>query len=255
MTLTAVKAPEMAVRRGMAGFEEFSEAIDFELEPFMRRIARAYFDPAKETVAILPRGNYKTTLAALIGLHHLLSVTGASVVIGASSRDQARICFERMQSFLAHPALVDLVTQRHLELRFEGPEGRRLLRVVPSDGPRTHGLSCSLYIADELWAWSARADLLTSMQTGLIKRADAKLLVISTASATSTRRSAGSAGGRCRSRTSGGLARSSWRETAICIGSNGRSATGASSTTSRRCCAATRPGRSGSVTFAGSGTR
>jgi hypothetical protein len=109
----------------------------------MRRISRAYFDAAKETVAILPRGNFKTTLAALLGLHHLLSVRGASVVIGASSRDQARICFERMQSFLAHPALEGAVTQRHLELRFDGPEGRRLLRVVPSDGPRTHGHSCS----------------------------------------------------------------------------------------------------------------
>jgi phage terminase large subunit-like protein len=182
MSLTATKPPEMTVKRGMAGFEDVCEAVDFPLEPFMRRIARAYFDAAKETVAILPRGNFKTTLAALLGLHHLLSVKGASVVIGASSRDQARICFERMQSFLAHPALEGLVTQRHLELRFDGPEGRRLLRVVPSDGPRTHGLSCSLYIADELWAWSARADLLTAMQTGLIKRPDAKLLVISTAS-------------------------------------------------------------------------
>ena len=72
------------------------------------------------------------------------------MVIGASSRDQARIAFERMESFLPHEALEGLVTVRHLELRFEGPEGRRLLRVVPSDGPCTHGLSCTLYIGDEV---------------------------------------------------------------------------------------------------------
>jgi hypothetical protein len=51
MSLTAVKAPEIVVKRGMAGFEDFCEALDFDLEPFMRRIARAYFDAAKETVA------------------------------------------------------------------------------------------------------------------------------------------------------------------------------------------------------------
>ena len=39
-----------------------------------QRIARAYFGPAREVVAILPRGNPKTTLAAKIGLHHLLTV-------------------------------------------------------------------------------------------------------------------------------------------------------------------------------------
>lgn len=61
-----------------------------------------------------------------------------------------------MESFLAHEALEGMVTLRHLELRFEGPEGRRLLRVVPSDSPRTRGLSCTLYVGDEVWAWAAR---------------------------------------------------------------------------------------------------
>jgi hypothetical protein len=63
-----------------------------------QRIARAYFGPAREVCAILPRGNAKTTTAALIGLHHLLSVEGAAVTIGAASRDQARIAFERMRA-------------------------------------------------------------------------------------------------------------------------------------------------------------
>jgi phage terminase large subunit-like protein len=103
-------------------------------------------------------------------------------VIGAASRDQARVCFERMEGFLQHEALEGMVTLRHLELRFDGPEGRRLLRVVPSDGPRTHGLSCTLYLADEVWAWAKRADLLTAMQTGLVKRPDSKLLMITTSS-------------------------------------------------------------------------
>jgi phage terminase large subunit-like protein len=148
MTATAPIRPEIVIRRGFDGFVEFCELVEFPLERYMRRIAKAYFGRSREVVVILPRGNAKTTMGVLIALHHLLSVRGASVVIGASSRDQARIAFERIQSFLAHDAVDGLVTQRHLELRYDGPEGRRLLRVVPSDGPRTHGLSCSLYVGD-----------------------------------------------------------------------------------------------------------
>jgi len=142
-----------------------------------------HFGPEREMAAILPRGNAKTTLAALIGLHHLLTVDGAAVTVGAASRDQARICFERMRGFARHPALEDLLVVRHLELRHEDDVGDlRLLRVVASDGPRAHGLSSSLYIGDEVWAWKTD-DLLEAMLTGLIKRADAKLLMISTAAA------------------------------------------------------------------------
>jgi phage terminase large subunit-like protein len=174
------KRPETAIKPGLNGFLGFCALIGFELEPYMRRIARAYFSPAREICVVLPRGNAKTTMAALIALHHLLTVQGASVVVGASSRDQARVACERMESFLDHDELDGVVTRRHLELRFEGPEGMRKLRVVPSDGPRTHGLSCTLYVGDEVWAWAARADLLTAFTTGLVKRPDSKLLMIST---------------------------------------------------------------------------
>jgi phage terminase large subunit-like protein len=124
-------------RPGIAGLIAFCELIDEPLAPFQRRIARAYFGPAREVCAILPRGNAKTTTAALIGLHHLLSVEGAA------SRDQARIAFERMRGFAQHPALDGQLVIRHLELRHE--DGAGLLRVVPCDGPRVHGLSSTLY--------------------------------------------------------------------------------------------------------------
>ncbi len=169
------------IRPGLAGLATFCESIGEPMHPHERRIARAYFGPAREVCAILPRGNAKTTLAAKIGVHHLLSVPGAMVTIGAASRDQARICFERMRGFAQHPALEDLLTVRHLELRHE--DGGGLLRVVPSDGPRVHGLSSSLYIGDEVWAWPVNGELLEAMQTGLIKRPDSKLLAISTAAA------------------------------------------------------------------------
>lgn len=174
-------ASTTTVRPGLAGLLAFCELIDEPLAAYQRRIAAAYFGPAREVAAILPRGNAKTTTAALIGLHHLLSVPGAAVTIGAASRDQARICFERMRGFAQHPALDGALKIRHLELRREDGDG--LLRVVPSDGARVHGLSSTLYIGDELWAWPANGELLEAMTTGLVKRPDSKLLAISTAAA------------------------------------------------------------------------
>src|SRR5262249_25135096 len=94
--------------------------------------------------------------------------------------------FERMSGFCSHPALRGRITVRTLELRAEGiyaESAKRLLKVVPAIGERAHGLSSSLYIADELWAWREGGGWLEAMQTGLVKRPDAKLLMISTAAA------------------------------------------------------------------------
>jgi phage terminase large subunit-like protein len=176
----AATALMLEVKPGYRGLMAFCEVIGEPLEPHEKRIARAHFDEAREVYAILPRGNLKTTLAAKIGLHHLLTVPGAAVTIGAASRDQARIAFERMKGFAQHPALDDQVVIRHLELRHETDDELRLLRVVVSEGPRVHGLSSSLYLGDELWAWRGD-ELLEAMLTGLIKRPDARFLGISTA--------------------------------------------------------------------------
>lgn len=167
------------LRPGYKGLVAFCDAIDEPLLPHEQRIARAYFGPAREIVAIIPRGNLKTTLAAKIGLHHLLTVPGAGVTLGASSKDQARIAFERMKGFTMHPALDGLLVVRHLELRYD--DATRMLRVVPSEGARVHGLSSTLYIGDEVWAWLPAGELLEAMQTGLIKNPISKFLGISTA--------------------------------------------------------------------------
>jgi hypothetical protein len=47
------------VKSGLKGFEGFYELIEFPLEPYMRRIVRAYFGKSREVVAVLPRGNAK----------------------------------------------------------------------------------------------------------------------------------------------------------------------------------------------------
>jgi phage terminase large subunit-like protein len=167
---------------GHRGLVAFAELIGEPLEPHEKRIAHAHFGPEREVVAILPRGNLKTTLGAKIGLHHLLTVPGAAVTIGAASRDQARILFERMRGFAQHPALDDQLVIRHLELRHDRDGDLRLLRVIASDGARAHGLSSTLYLGDEIWAWKGD-ELLEAMQTGLVKNPEARLLGISTAAA------------------------------------------------------------------------
>ncbi|KAA0275387.1 MAG: hypothetical protein EDQ89_00195 [Acidobacteria bacterium] len=182
MTATAPEKPA-TIRAGYRGLLDFCGQIDEPLAPYQRRIARLHFGAEREMVAVLPRGNAKTTTAALIALHHLLTVPGAAVTIGAASKDQARILYERLRGFAQHPSLEDDLVIRHLELRHEDESGQlRLLRVIPSDGPRAHGLSSSLYVGDEVWAWRGD-ELLEAMQTGLVKRPDAKLLLISTAAA------------------------------------------------------------------------
>src|SRR3954468_4121582 len=71
------KSPAL-IKPGLKGLEAFGEAIGEPLHPHEKRVARAYFGPAREVCAILPRGNAKTTLAAKIAVHHLLSVPGAA---------------------------------------------------------------------------------------------------------------------------------------------------------------------------------
>src|SRR5215213_7103121 len=108
---------QLSVRPRFAGLVELCELIDEPLLAHEKRIAKAYFASAREIAAILPRGSSKTTLAAKIALHHLLSVPGAMVTLGAASRDQARIAFERMRGFAAAPGARRAPTIRPLELR------------------------------------------------------------------------------------------------------------------------------------------
>ena len=171
----APERPDTAFTPGYHGFLAFAESIGAELAPFQRRIARAHFGHRK-VVAILPKGNYKTTTCALLGLHHLLVTPGAEVRIGAASRRQAEICLKRMKGFARHPLVHDPITITHFELRVA--EGD--LMVVSAEGELLHGDSPSLLVGDEVWAWKDRAELLEAMESSLLKRPDSRLILIST---------------------------------------------------------------------------
>jgi phage terminase large subunit-like protein len=167
------------VRNTARGFYKFCAELGYPLEPFQRRIVQAVFGTERECAVVLAKGNAKTSLGALLALHHLLAVERPHVVIGAGSRQQAAVCFESAREFCAHPLLADRIVVRHLELRAPGG----VLRVIASDGALAHGPTPSLSILDELWCHKS-GDLYESQRTALVKRQDARLLILSTAPAT-----------------------------------------------------------------------
>ena len=183
LSMIVADRPEIAVNAGYGGFLALAEAVDYRLEPFQRKIAKAVLGPEREALILLPRGNAKTTLTALIALHHLLSTEGAKVYFVAASVPQARIAFEAAADFarrLDHPNLVF----RHLELRWcEDPDEptvfSRHMRVLGAEGPRLHGLSPTLMVLDELQAIT-RTDIYPALASALHKAPSSKLIVIST---------------------------------------------------------------------------
>ncbi len=161
----------------------FCRAIGQPVAPFQKLIARAVIDGTdREVVAVLPRGSAKSTTAALIALHHVLTTPDPSVYIGAGSRDQARIIGRMVERLARHPALAGQLVVRHDELRVNRHD--TVLMIVASDGGKAHGWERpTLMIGDEVWSWSdpeGRPTLLGAMQTALIKSRHAKLLLIST---------------------------------------------------------------------------
>jgi hypothetical protein len=168
------------------GFCAFTRALGVTVYPHQRRLARAVIDGhEREVAAVWPRGTLKSTTAALIALHHVLSRTGASVYIGASAKPQAAIVGQIVRTFAEHPRVRALLTIRHDSVRLGDRRGPTVLSIVSSDGGAAHGwLFPTLLIADEVWSWSDREpSLLGAMTTALIKNPDCKLLAISTAPA------------------------------------------------------------------------
>jgi phage terminase large subunit-like protein len=147
-----------------------------ELEPFQHEIVRHHWR-YRETLALLARGNGKTSLAAALAVYHLLTTRRPAAYIGAASRDQARIGFEAARDIVrSSPALERHVIVRYRELRARGGH----LRVLSSDGPRAHGLQPTLAIVDELHA-HRDAELYVALRTALGKVPGSRLLTISTA--------------------------------------------------------------------------
>ena len=124
----------MDFRPGYRGFLTFArEVADHPLQPFQRRIVRAHFGAERELVAVLPRGSAKSSLAALIAVHHLLTVKDPGVYIGAASRDQARIIGGMVRALVQHPDVRPKLIWR--PTRCDAPPTRRDPRCCRSSRP------------------------------------------------------------------------------------------------------------------------
>ena len=161
----------------LATFARFcGEILGLWLEPFQTEIGQEVFSPRRETVVLISRGNGKSSLLGAIGLWHLLTATSPRIAVGAASREQARVLFDIVRDFAAHPAIAKRVEVTRREIRTQNG----WLRVVASDGPKQHGLILSLAIVDELHA-HRDGELSTALRTGMFKRDDARMVTISTA--------------------------------------------------------------------------
>src|SRR5215218_7984257 len=94
---TGPTLPGMSARAH--SFESFAANCGLRLEPFQKRIVKAVQGPERECVILLPRGQGKTALMALVALHHLATTERARVFCAAASREQARILFEYARDF------------------------------------------------------------------------------------------------------------------------------------------------------------
>ncbi len=167
-------------------WRHFADACGLELEPFQRRILRAIASGTREMVVLLPRGNGKTSLAALLALHHLVTVDGRE---GRGGGRQ-----------LAQQADAPVRLRRALRPRARRPARRApppRAALVPASRRSQKVWTRSL----EVWAvgrpQAARPDLLAgdrrraagarptrvyvAMASALHKRAGAQLVAISTA--------------------------------------------------------------------------
>ena len=99
MTTIVAERSETGLSTGYNGFLELCRLVEFPIEPFQKRIARLVLEADREALILLPRGNSKTSLQALVALHHLLTIEDAEVFCCASSRDQARILFQYAARF------------------------------------------------------------------------------------------------------------------------------------------------------------
>ena len=167
----------------------------FRLRPFQRDIIRGIYGPAdadgnplvQRALIWLPRGVGKTTLASALSDAHFLgpeAEAGGQVVIAATDRDTAGIAFNhswqmiKRDPFLAER--VDPLESRKL-LRHPGTGGS--LQAIASESYSSYGLSCSLFLADEVHAWkpTEAQRLWNAVTDSMVKREFPLTIMISTA--------------------------------------------------------------------------
>jgi phage terminase large subunit-like protein len=169
------------VRAKIGRFTRFARLCGVELEPFQALVMSEFFSGRRELICLLPRGNGKTTLFALVALWTMLTVKRGDVYVAASTARQATILWDEARMLAKHhPSIAKLVKFRHKTLSCEKTGGS--ITIVASDNKgRNHGITNGvLFLVDELHA-HINSDTYIAFRTAMGKRADAQMVVISTA--------------------------------------------------------------------------
>lgn len=168
-------SPATELRR----FILFCRVLGLKIEPFQRAILIEVFEGRRELTVLIPRGQGKTTLFAVVALWHLLTHAKPRIYLAAASSDQADIAFEVARDMvLRHPQLKSRIkAQRRKLVRVDGAG---FMRVISSDAGRQHGLMPTLALVDELHAHK-NPDLYVALKTAMGKNPEAQLVTISTA--------------------------------------------------------------------------
>ena len=170
--------PELADFAGFCEELRLDNGKPFILEPFQRRILSDYFFGVTQTLVIVPKKNGKTTLAAALGLYHVLVTQDAAAYIAASSRDQAGLVLKQARKFIrSSPDLQRFLEMKQREIVSTRDEG--YLRIVASDENTADGAIPTLAIIDELHRHKS-TDLLGVFRDGLGPRSG-QMITITTA--------------------------------------------------------------------------
>ncbi|WP_293808416.1 terminase TerL endonuclease subunit [uncultured Bosea sp.] len=168
----------------------------FHLDEWQERIIRYLFgnvDPVtgrrlfNRLILQVPRGNRKTSLAAAIVL--LLTfgpfkVPGTLVQSAASTRKQARECFEEVALIIGMDRRYDKIASiQDYKSRISHRKLRTRYEAISSDALSQHGSTPQAVIIDELHAWTTdkHRELYKTMASALGKLSDSLMVVLTTA--------------------------------------------------------------------------
>lgn len=151
------------------------------VEEFQLEIVRPILDGVKETWAIVPEGNAKTTLMAGFALYHADYTPSPWVPIGASSREQAEIMFMQAAEIVrATPGMLNRFRvyegyRKITSLR----NGGRGIKVYAADAGTGDGVIPTLAMCDEGHRWPDLA--LYRLWKGKLNKRNGQIVMISTA--------------------------------------------------------------------------
>lgn len=140
------------------------EGQPFTVRPWQKRIIEAWYATDEAGNSIIRTGllsvarkNGKTGLVAGLALCHLLGPEKeprGQIVVGASDRDQSGIVFDELEAYINDSPRfsAECNIKRH-EKVIEHLPTRSKFRALSSDAKKSHGLSPSVVILDELAQW------------------------------------------------------------------------------------------------------